>query len=363
MTATHYEDAGVRGQGDALSAVRRHLGPTLEAVEGVEVLTGFGHYASVLRVGKDLAIAVSTDGVGSKTIIAAALGRYDTIGFDCVAMNANDVLCVGATPIAMVDYLGVNGLDDARTDGILRGLGAAAAEACIAIPGGEIAQLPEVIGPGEDAFDLVGTCVGVVHPHRLVLGHDIAAGDSVIGIRSSGIHSNGLSLARQTLLERAGCSLREPAGPVTVPLGEELLRPTEIYARAVTALWSGGVETRGLAHITSDGLANLCRLHAAVGFEIESLPETPAIFRLIQDVGNIDDGEMFRVFNMGVGFVVVVREADETRALDIVRSAGYGADRIGIAAGPPGVVAIAPRDLTARLEGGEARFERTMLPR
>ena len=141
-----YEQAGVRGQEEALSSVVRHLGPTLGFPGDVETLTTFGQYASVLKVSDDLAIAISTDGVGSKTIIASTLDRYDTIGYDCVAMNVNDVICVGARPFAMVDYLGVHTLDARRAEEILRGLGGAAKEAEIAIPGGELAQLPEVIG-------------------------------------------------------------------------------------------------------------------------------------------------------------------------------------------------------------------------
>ncbi|HEU4480801.1 MAG TPA: AIR synthase related protein, partial [Actinomycetota bacterium] len=202
---TDYEQAGVRGQSDALSSVVRHLAPTLGTPDGIRTLTTFGQYASVLKITDDVAIAISTDGVGSKTIVASKLDRYDTIGFDCVAMNVNDVICVGARPFAMVDYLGVNTLDPRRSDEILRGLGAAAKEAGVAIPGGELAQLPEVIGsdgraPGDEtAFDLVGTCIGTVHPDKIVLGKDVKPGDAIVGIASSGVHSNGLTLARNVL--------------------------------------------------------------------------------------------------------------------------------------------------------------------
>ena len=146
MNAPSYEDAGVKDQAEALSAVERYLRPTFSFPANGEVLTEFGHYASVVRLTPDLALALCTDGVGSKTIVASALDRYDTIAFDCVAMNVNDLLCVGARPLAMVDYLGVHTLDAGRTDELLGGLGAAAKEAGIAVPGGEVAQLPEVIG-------------------------------------------------------------------------------------------------------------------------------------------------------------------------------------------------------------------------
>ena len=362
MTAGSYEQAGVRGQGEALSSIERHLGPTLSLPPGAELLTRFGQYASVLKVTDELAIAISTDGVGSKTIVASAMDRYDTIGFDCMAMNVNDVICVGATPIAMVDYLGVHTLDSRRADEILRGLGAAAKEAGVAVPGGELAQLPEVIGsdgqgPGDPkAFDLVGTCIGPVHPDRVVLGQDIEVGDAIIGIHSSGIHSNGLTLARRVLLDQGGYDLDEEIGVLGRALGEELLQPTEIYVRAVVDLWAGGIDTRGLVHITSDGFANLCRLEAEVGYAIEELPPTPAIFKLIKDVGEISDAEMFRVFNMGIGFVVVVPNAESDAAVDSITASGYRAKRIGTVTNDAGVVRLEPVGLVGGLESGESGF-------
>ncbi len=361
MTST-YTDAGVRGQGEALDSIQRHLGPTLTFPSNAEVITRFGQYASVLKVASDLAIAISTDGVGSKTIVASALGRYDTIGFDCIAMNVNDIICVGARPFALVDYLGVHTLDPGRTEEILRGLGAAAKEASIAIPGGELAQLPEVIGSDgrsdgdPSAFDLVGTCIGTCHPDRLVLGQDIEVGDAIIGIASSGIHSNGLTLARKTLLGSGRYSLLDEVDELGRPLGEELLEPTEIYVRAVTGLWDAGVETRGLVHITSDGFTNLCRLDAAVGYDIEELPDPPPIFRLIQSTGNITSAEMYRVFNMGIGFVVIVGNDAVEPALERLRSSGYRSQRIGTVDEEPGAVRIRPAGLVGRLEDGESSF-------
>jgi phosphoribosylformylglycinamidine cyclo-ligase len=360
--AHDYEQAGVRGQEEALSSVVRHLGPTLGFPDGVETLTTFGQYASVLKVTDELAIAISTDGVGSKTIIASALDRYDTIGYDCVAMNVNDVICVGARPFAMVDYLGVHTLDPRRADEILRGLGGAAKEAGISIPGGELAQLPEVIGsdgssPGDEkAFDLVGTCIGTVHPDRVVLGRDIEPGDAIVGIASSGIHSNGLTLARRVLLERAGLRLDERIDSLGRTLGEELLEPTEIYVRAATALWDAGIVTKGLVHITSDGFANLCRLDAPVGYDISSLPDVPAIFTLIQDRGGIAPEEMFRVFNMGVGFVTIVAPEGADATVETLRTAGYVASRLGSVTGDEGRVALGPVGLIGGLEDGASFF-------
>jgi phosphoribosylformylglycinamidine cyclo-ligase len=361
VSARSYDEAGVRGQGDALSAVERHLGPTLGLPEGAELLTRFGQYASVMKLSEDLAIAFSTDGVGSKTIIASVLDRYDTIGFDCVAMNVNDVICVGGRPIAMVDYLGVNTLDPQRTDEILRGLGAAAKEAGIAIPGGELAQLPEVIGSDgrsdgdPTAFDLVGTCIGTLRPDELITGANVQPGDALIGIASSGIHSNGVTLARKVLLKDSGLLLTDEISPGRT-LGDELLEPTEIYVRAAIDLWSERIETRGLVHVTSDGFANLCRLDAPVGYRIEELPEPPLIFRHIRDKGSIPNREMYRVFNMGIGFIVVVPEASADAAIDRITRSGYRASRIGIVTDRVGIVEVVPAGLEGSLDSGESRF-------
>lgn len=364
MSATSYTEAGVRGQGDALGSIERHLGPTLSLPSNAQVLTRFGQYASVLKINHDIAIAISTDGVGSKTIVASTLGRYDTIGYDCVAMNVNDIICVGATPVAMVDYLGVHTLDPAITEEILRGLGGAAKEAGIAIPGGELAQLPEVIGSdgkGEGdptAFDLVGTCIGTCHPDKLVLGQDIEVGDAIIGIASSGIHSNGLTLARKSLLVEGRRQLADEVDELGRSVGEELLQPTEIYVRAVAGLWDEGIETRGLVHITSDGFTNLCRLDAQVGYDIDDLPEPQPIFKLIQRTGGIDDGEMYRVFNMGVGFVVITRSDQLGAALERLGQSGYRAQRIGTVDDTSGHVNLRQVGLVGTLTDGESNFSK-----
>jgi phosphoribosylformylglycinamidine cyclo-ligase len=344
-----YEAAGVKDQGGALAAVARHLGPTLE---NASVLTGPGHYAAVLRVAEDLAVAISTDGVGTKTMVASALDRYDTIGFDCVAMNVNDVLCVGARPLALVDYVGVNTLDGPRADALLEGLAAAAQEARIAIPGGEIAQLPEVIGsdgrsPGDArAFDLVGTCIGTLRPSDLTLGDAIRPGDALVGIASSGIHSNGLTLARRALRD-AGYRLDDHVAALGRTLGEELLVPTAIYARPVGAVWDEGIETRGLAHITGDGLANLGRLSRRVGFIVDRLPPPPPIFGLIQAAASIADQEMYRVFNMGIGFVLVVPAETVERTVACIGRAGHHAVHIGWANDDAGTVVVGSPDAGA----------------
>jgi phosphoribosylformylglycinamidine cyclo-ligase len=296
-------------------------------------------------------------------MVASALGRYDTIAFDCVAMNVNDLVCVGARPLAMVDYLGVNQLDAGRTDALLAGLGAAAKEAGIAVPGGEVAQLPEVIGsdgrtPGDaTAFDLVGTAVGTLHPNDLILGRAVQDGDAIIGIRSSGLHSNGYTLARRVLISDAGIGLDEHVAELGRSLGEELLEPTAIYVRAVTGLWEAGVDTRGLSHITGDGFANLLRLGAEVGYALDSLPEPHPIFELIGQRGGLEAAEMFRVFNMGVGMVVITSEAQADVALAALASSGYEACRIGTVTSEKGTVRISQHGLVGRLDArGDSDF-------
>ena len=355
--ADRYENAGVRDQGDALSAVARHLGPTFSFPHNAEILTDFGHYAAVLKVRDDMAIAICTDGVGSKTVVASELNRYDTIGFDCMAMNVNDLICVGARPLAMVDYLGVHTLDPGRVDQILQGLGAAAKEAGVAVPGGELAQLPDVIGSDgtgagdPTAFDLVGTSIGILHPKDLLLGHEIAPGDVLIGLRSSGLHSNGFTLARRVLRE-AGFRYEDDVPRLGCTLGDELLRPTEIYVRAIVGMWNEGVAITGAAHITGDGLLNLSRLQPAAGYLVDDLPEPPPIFGLIAEAGGVSAAEMYRVFNMGIGFVVITRPDVESAALDALQARGHEAQRIGTVTDDAGVVRIESVGLRGNLESG-----------
>ena len=364
MGTPSYEDAGVKDQREAISAVERFLGPTLELPRDAKVITRFGHFAAVLEITPEIGIAISTDSAGSKTMIASALDRYDTIGFDCMAMNVNDLICIGARPIALVDYLGVHTLDASRAEDTLRGLAEAAREAGVAIPGGEVAQLPDLIGsdgksPGEErAFDLVGTAIGIVHPDRLVLGQDVERGDAIIGIAATGIHSNGLTLARKVLLDTGGYKLTENFELLGRTLGEELLEPTGIYVRPVVELWDKVIPTHGLVHITGDGLTNLCRLEAdGIAYRIESLPETPRIFKLIEDTGNISTEEMYRVFNMGIGFVVIVPDERADDALRVIIGSGHRAQRIGTVTSGSREVRVDPVGLVGTLVAGESRFE------
>jgi phosphoribosylformylglycinamidine cyclo-ligase len=279
-----------------------------------------GHYASVIRIDDATGIALSTDGVGTKLLVAEQLGRFDTVGIDCVAMNVNDVICVGAEPLAMLDYIAIERADPEVCEQIGIGLARGAELAGIEIPGGEVAQLGDMVR----GFDLAGACFGTVALDAIVDGSAVRPGDPVIGLPSSGIHSNGYTLARSAL---DGIPLEDDR--LGKQLGEVLLEPTEIYVKPVIELLRSEVEVRGLAHITSGGLGNLLRLAAGAGYEIDDpLPVTP-VFELIQERGGISDDEMHDVFNMGCGFCCVVAADDESAALDLLRAHYPAAKRIG----------------------------------
>jgi len=294
-----------------------------------------GFFANVLDLGTGQGLAISTDGVGTKLLVALALGRFDTIGIDLIAMNVNDVLCVGAEPIALVDYIAVSSTDPVLLEQFATGLVEGARQARISIPGGEIAQVRELLRPHPpdgESFDVVATAVGVVPIDRVVVGRDVAPGDVVIGLPSAGIHSNGLTLARRILAgEGALERYRErPAALGGVSVGEELLRPTRIYVAEVMALLDACVAVRALAHITGDGLLNLLRIAAPdVGFVLDALPEPQPLFGLLAANGGIAPAEMYQTFNMGIGFCIVVAEADTERALAILRGVDPAAMPIG----------------------------------
>ncbi len=255
-------------------------------------------------------LAISTDGVGSKVLIAAELNKWDTIGIDCIAMNVNDVYCVGATPIAFVDYLALEKPDERVAAEIGKGLEEGARIAEVYIVGGETALLPEVVND----LDLSGTCVGYVRKDKVIQGEQIEIGDLVLGMRSSGIHSNGLTLARK-VIEGAELSYNAPFPyKPGISIGEELLTPTRIYTEVLELLKR--CEVHGLVHITGTGFLKLRRI-TSFGFDIYDPLQPNDIFKFIQELGNITDEEMYRTFNMGMGFTVVIPENEEREAIRI----------------------------------------------
>jgi phosphoribosylformylglycinamidine cyclo-ligase len=300
-----------------------------------------GHFAAVLEVAPGLGIALGTDGVGSKLIVAEQTGRYHTVGIDCVAMNVNDVVCVGAQPIAVLDYLAVERADPEVMAQIGAGLKRGAELAGVEIPGGEVAVLPELIRghPSPNGFDLTAACVGIVGLHAIVTGADCRAGDALIGVPSSGLHSNGYSLARRAL---GTLSLDDrPAALGGASVADVLLEPTVIYVRAVLELLASGLRVHGLAHITGGGLLNLTRLNAAVGFEISDPLPVPPVFELVRELGGVRDAEMWEVFNMGCGFCAVVPESTANAAAALLAAHHPGARRIGTVTDRAGRIEVA----------------------
>ena len=308
-----------------------------------------GHYAAVLEIAPNLGLALSTDGVGSKVIVAEQAGRYGTIGIDCIALNVNDVVCVGAEPIAVLDYLAVERADPDVLRDIAIGLKAGAEAAGVEIPGGELAQLPELIRghPSPHGFDLTGACVGLVGLDAMVTGERAAPGDVLLGLPSSGVHANGLTLARRVLLGAYGLDDRPPElGGATI--ADVLLEPTVIYVRAALELLRSDIPVLGLAHITGDGLRNLLRLHARVGYEITDPLPAPPVFELIARTGEVPSADMHDVFNMGCGFVVVVPEAHADAATALLGARHPGTRAIGRVVDAPGTVTVPPLGLRYR---------------
>jgi phosphoribosylformylglycinamidine cyclo-ligase len=313
-----------------------------------------GHYAAVLEVAPNLGIAVGTDGVGSKLIVAEQTGRYDTVGIDCIAMNVNDVVCVGAEPIAVLDYLAVERADPDIMREIGVGLKRGAEAAGVEIPGGEVAVLPELIRghPSPHGFDLTAACIGTVALDAIVTGAECRPGDALIGLPSSGLHSNGFSLARRALLGDGGLPLADrPAALRGASVADVLLEPTVIYVRAALDLLRSGIAVHGLAHITGGGLLNLLRLNDGVGFEIEAPLPVPPVFELIRELGRVEEPEMWEVFNMGCGFCAVVPEAEAGAAVAILDRHHPGTRRIGRVVGEPGRVSVPAAGISGDASG------------
>jgi phosphoribosylformylglycinamidine cyclo-ligase len=333
-----YARAGV-DQAGAGSAVRA----LVDVLAGIQTgrpsrsALASGHYASVLRLDDSHGLALSCDGVGTKVIVAEALGRLDTVGIDCIAMNVNDVICVGADPIAVLDYVAVEQADPAALAQIARGLRAGAEDAGVEIPGGELAVLPELIRghPSPGGFDLLGFCVGLVDLDAVVTGAAVQPGDAIIGLPSSGVHSNGLTLARRVLGER----------------DERLLVPTVIYVRAIRELIESSVDVRGLAHITGEGFLNLLRLEADVGYLVDQPLPVPELFTEIAERGSVAAAEMYEVFNMGCGFCCVVAPEAAEAAVSILNRRHPGAAVIGRTTTAQGVVELAKAGLRGTRDG------------
>jgi phosphoribosylformylglycinamidine cyclo-ligase len=292
---------------------------------------GFGGlFALDLARYRQPVLVSSTDGVGTKALVAQAVGRFTTIGVDLVAMCVDDLVCQGAEPLFFLDYIAVGRLDPDHIEQLVEGVAEGCRQAGCALIGGEMAEHPGAMEAGE--FDLVGFSVGIAERDELVTGATIAPGDVLIGIGSPNLRSNGYSLARRVLLDRAGLPLDGPAfDGAKHTLGDELLAPSVVYSPAITAL-RRAVDLRGVAHITGGGIpGNLNRvLPKGTAAEVErGTWEVPRIFSEIQRLGDVAPDEMDRVFNMGLGMIAVVPEGDVFKALDVLRGKGVRADQVG----------------------------------
>jgi phosphoribosylformylglycinamidine cyclo-ligase len=288
------------------------------------VVLPIGYFANVIEM-DGIGLALCTDGVGSKTMIADLMGKYDTIGIDCVAMNVNDMICVGARPLSFVDYIALERTDAAMLDAVAAGLCEGARQAGVSISGGETAQLKDIV----TGFDLVGMAVGRVALDKVIDGRHVKDGDVVIGVRSNGIHSNGLSLARRAFFADGRYTVDHKFDELDTTLGEELLRPTHIFVPEAMEIIERVAGVKALINITSDGLLNLTRVAAEVGYVIDRLITPHPIFGLIQRLAGVEEGEMFEVFNMGTGFCYVVDPASADATIAILQKHGRQAQRIG----------------------------------
>ena len=285
------------------NAIGKLIGSTHNLQKKAKMTHGFGHYAGIVEIPGGKLLATHTDGVGTKVIIANMMKKYDTIGIDCVAMNVNDIICIGATPISFVDYIAANKNNQKIFKQIVSGLVKGAKKSAMPIVGGETAIMPDLISGKGFGFDLAGMVVGILSKKEMVLGNKIKPNDVIIGIKSSGLHSNGYSLARKVLSKY---SLKRKFKGVGI-LGNALLKPTEIYVKPVLEAIEK-CSIHGLAHITGGSFTKLLRLKQ-IGFELDNLPKTPPLMQLIQDSG-VKSDEMYKTFNMGVGFCIIAPQSE-----------------------------------------------------
>ncbi|MBI2079994.1 phosphoribosylformylglycinamidine cyclo-ligase [Candidatus Micrarchaeota archaeon] len=270
------------------------------------------HYGGVFQVGNEQ-LVMHTDGVGTKLLIAQELEKYNTVGIDAIAMNVNDILCLGAEPLVGVDYIALEKEDDFLVEELMKGLVAGAKESNCAIIGGETAIIPEIIKGGKRPFDLTFTVVGKIRK-KLITGQEIKPGQIIIGLESSGLHSNGFTLARKVLDMKKW--------------GKEMLEPTKIYCKSVLEMIESDIQISGLAHITGGGFSKLTRLNKEVGFELTSIPKPPKIFDALFEKVK-DSKVMHTTFNMGIGMAIILEQQHENQIKSIAKKHGVNSFVIG----------------------------------
>lgn len=333
-----YRDAGV--DIEAGESLVERIKPLVQKTQRPECLGNIGGFGGLFELPIDRyrrpVLVSGTDGVGTKLKLAVILDRHDTIGIDLVAMCVNDVLVLGAEPLYFLDYFATGRLSPEHAQSVIAGIASGCETAGAALIGGETAEMPGMYSPGD--YDLAGFCVGVVEKDQIIDGSHIRAGDQVLGLASSGLHSNGYSLAR-AVLERSHATLDNPIGETT--LGEALLAPTRIYVRPILALLKA-VPIHGIAHITGGGLpGNIPRIlpdNCDCRIDATAWPR-PEIFQWLQSEGSIDDTEMLRTFNCGIGLVIIVSSDTAAQAHEMLEASGETVYRLGeVQAGGQGIV-------------------------
>ncbi|MBI5634650.1 MAG: phosphoribosylformylglycinamidine cyclo-ligase [Nitrospirae bacterium] len=326
-----YKKAGVDiDEGDRFVDL---IGPLVKKTYRPEVLSGIGLFGALVRVDtkkyRKPVLVSGTDGVGTKLKIAFMADRHDTVGIDLVAMCVNDILTSGAEPLFFLDYFATGKLKPEKAADVIKGITAGCMQSGCALVGGETAEMPGFYDRGE--YDLSGFAVGVVDQDKIINGSKIRKGDAVIGLASSGIHSNGYSLVRKIFFDHKKMSVKKFIPEFGKTLGDELLSPTKIYVKAYHAV-KGKIGVKGMAHITGGGLpGNLPRVFPkGVGAVIEeqSWPALP-VFSVMQQLGNVPAEDMKRTFNMGIGFAMIVDRAEADKTITLLKKAGYDAYRIG----------------------------------
>jgi len=333
-----YRDAGV--DIEAGESLVERIKPLVQKTQRPECLGNIGGFGGLFELPIDRyrrpVLVSGTDGVGTKLKLAVMLDRHDTIGIDLVAMCVNDVLVLGAEPLYFLDYFATGRLSPEHAQSVIAGIASGCEAAGAALIGGETAEMPGMYSPGD--YDLAGFCVGVVEKDQIIDGSHIRAGDQILGLASSGLHSNGYSLAR-AVLERSSATLGQPIGETT--LGEALLAPTRIYVRPILALLKA-MPIHGIAHITGGGLSgNIPRIlpdNCDCRIDATAWPR-PEIFQWLQSEGSIDDTEMLRTFNCGIGLVIIVSSDTAAQAHEMLKASGETVYRLGeVQAGSRGII-------------------------
>ena len=321
----NYKAAGVDLEAgyESVRRIKSHVARTkvLGAVDSIGAFGGMFDL-SLLKMQEPVLVS-GTDGVGTKLMIAFAVDKHDTVGIDAVAMCVNDVLVQGAMPIFFLDYLAVGKNYPAKIEQLVKGVADGCVAAECALIGGETAEMPDMYAP--EHYDIAGFCVGACEKAKLLNGQSIAAGQKLIGLPSSGCHSNGFSLVRKVLLKDAKLDLHTYYPEFGKTLGEELLTPTRIYVKAIKHLLNKGVDIKGMCHITGGGffenVPRMLKEGLGVTINMNSFPR-PAIFDFIMKTGNIPQTEMYNVFNMGIGFIIAVEEKDLDTTMELLKQAG-----------------------------------------